>query len=418
MKRLALVLTIAAVALCVMLPAVAQDAPTGPAPVGIRPDAPPYAVHGPYWVGTRDFVIDDGAGIPLPVTVWYPALNPEGLPETITYAAPAKLPLAEWGLPPDLAFQVSGHALLDAEPDPAAGPAPLIVFSHGFGTNRQSNAYLTEHLASYGFVVIAPDHEEIWTPDLVDIGPSTFERPVDTQRTIAFAETLAADGVLAGLIDMERIGTAGFSYGGDTALRAAGAAFDTALLTESCQQAPEGSDFAINLCANILPRLDEFAALLGYDETPQGAWESWADPRVQAVVTLAASPVVAHADLTAVTAPVLALAGTLDTNGEAHSAAQAIYSGVGSDQRAMLTFANADHYISNWSCADAPLLVDLGFGVVCSDPVWDLNRTHDLINHFTTAFLLDTLTGDAEAHAALAPDAVAFPGITYAAEGF
>jgi hypothetical protein len=47
-----------------------------------------------------------------------------------------------------------------------------------------------------------------------------------------------------------------------------------------------------------------------------------------------------------------------------------------------------------------------------------MDRAHDLINHFTTAFLLDTLKGDAAAHAALAPDAVAFPGIEYQAEGY
>jgi opacity protein-like surface antigen len=32
-------------------PVLAQDAPT-PEPVGLRPDAPEYALHGPYWVGT------------------------------------------------------------------------------------------------------------------------------------------------------------------------------------------------------------------------------------------------------------------------------------------------------------------------------------------------------------------------------
>ena len=51
---------------------------------------------------------------------------------------------------------------------------------------------------------------------------------------------------------------------------------------------------------------------------------------------------------------------------------------------------------------------------VNTDPVWDMNRAHDLINHFATAFLLDTLKGDKEAHAALLPDAVSFPGIEYA----
>ncbi len=42
-----------------------------------------------------------------------------------------------------------------------------------------------------------------------------------------------------------------------------------------------------------------------------------------------------------------------------------------------------------------------------------MDRAHDLINHFTTAFLLDTLKGDEEAHAALLSESVDFPGISY-----
>ena len=53
-----------------------------------------------------------------------------------------------------------------------------------------------------------------------------------------------------------------------------------------------------------------------------------------------------------------------------------------------------------------------GFDFV-AEPVWDTNRAHDLINYFTTAFLLDVLKGDEEAHAALLPDNVDFPGINY-----
>jgi hypothetical protein len=48
-----------------------------------------------------------------------------------------------------------------------------------------------------------------------------------------------------------------------------------------------------------------------------------------------------------------------------------------------------------------------------SDAVWDVNRAHDLINHFTTAFLLAELYDDADAATALAPEAVQFPGIKY-----
>src|SRR5512144_2296558 len=66
----------------------AQAQGQGPQPVGLRPDAPAFAKHGPYWVGTREYVIPDTEGQrPLPLTIWYPALNPDGKAEDITYTA-------------------------------------------------------------------------------------------------------------------------------------------------------------------------------------------------------------------------------------------------------------------------------------------------------------------------------------------
>ena len=48
-------------------------------PQGLRPDAPPYAVHGPYAVGMRDFVIEEGDQ-PGSTTVWSPSPNPSQSP--------------------------------------------------------------------------------------------------------------------------------------------------------------------------------------------------------------------------------------------------------------------------------------------------------------------------------------------------
>jgi hypothetical protein len=87
----------------------------------------------------------------------------------------------------------------------------------------------------------------------------------------------------------------------------------------------------------------------------------------------------------------------------------------------LVTFENADHFIFAPSCANAPTSIELlgdYFYYLCSDPVWELDRAHDLVNHFVVAFLLAELKGDAEAAAALAPDTVSFPGITYEAQGF
>lgn len=86
--------------------------------------------------------------------------------------------------------------------------------------------------------------------------------------------------------------------------------------------------------------------------------------------------------------------------------------------KALVVLEGSDHYVVEDGCDRTPWVADLGLFFLCSDAVWDVDRVHDLINHFTTAFLLATLKGDTEAAAALAPVAAAFPGISYEAQGF
>ncbi len=116
------------VLLSLVVPLAAQDQ-GGPAPAGLRQDAPEYALHGPYWVGTRDYLVGEGDNL-FGITVWYPALNPEGNPEEVTYMVSKEF-LAWIGLPQDVEFPITGHALAGAEPDKTNGPYPLVVFSPG-----------------------------------------------------------------------------------------------------------------------------------------------------------------------------------------------------------------------------------------------------------------------------------------------
>lgn len=43
-------------------------------------------------------------------------------------------------------------------PEPMHGRAPLVVYSHGFMSNRNGGSYLAEHLASQGYIVAAMDY--------------------------------------------------------------------------------------------------------------------------------------------------------------------------------------------------------------------------------------------------------------------
>jgi predicted dienelactone hydrolase len=387
-----------------VLPGAAQDGGLH----GRRPDAPPYAVHGPYAVGTQVVTIDADGEQPIEVVVWYPALNPDNKEEAFAY------PIV---MSPDLTIYISGHALENAAPDKSDAPYPLVIFSHGFGTVSRTYAYLNEHLASYGFVVMGPLHTEVWEPTFSDMWGSTVERPMDIQKVIAYAETQAGPGGdMQGLFDPENVGVAGHSYGGFTALAAGGAPLNTKTFTTDCEGVAEGSQ-TLPICPVIGPHLEEMADVAGLDGLPDGVWPAWDNPQVKAVVSLAAVGYLFQAaDLKDVSVPLLAMVGTADWVGQDQT--DFIYENVSSMEKALVTFKEANHFVFQWRCADIPALVDMGFYGVCSDPVWDMDRAYDLTDHFVTAFFLATLKGDTDAEAALAPDAVFFPGVAYEAEGF
>jgi hypothetical protein len=119
-----------------------------------------------------------------------------------------------------------------------------------------------------------------------------------------------------------------------------------------------------------------------------------------------------------VSVPTLMIVGSGDTGAKPEFHDYPIYAGLGSAQKAMAVLQGANHFVFLDSCQAASWMVDWGMFSFCADPVWDTARAHDLINHFTTAFLLAELKDDSDAAAALAPDAVSFPGITYETQGF
>ncbi len=396
-----------------------------PEPVGLRPDAPTYALHGPFWVGTREFTIPDKEGKrPLPVTVWYPALNPTGAEESITYTYDPGPSLDPFTLP--------GKALDQALPDLTKGPYPLVIFSHGNVGFRYFSSYLTEHLASYGFVVLAVDHTGNtigYSDDLAlagEDGSGTAEstamtmayRPGDIQREIDYAAYLTAkDGALPSLIDMEQVGVVGYSYGGFTALASAGARVDFTPLHAWCQQnendpvASNSVGFYIQ-CVFIAASEDKIKEAAGMTVGAGEMWPAFDVTGVDAIVPLAPLAVVfTSGGAKSVTVPTFMIAGSGDTLLPIDFNAAAVYKDLSSTNKSLVLFDQANHGIFANKADD--YLMNHGWFDYTSDRVWDMDRVHDLTNHFTTAFLLDVLKGDKEAHAALLPDAVTLTGVDY-----
>ncbi len=410
-KRVIASLLIAALALAIVPFASAQE---GPPQVGLRPDAPPYALHGPYWVGTRTFDANTGDR-PTKVLLWYPAVNPTGAEENITYGAP-----------------ISGHALQDAALDLADGPYPLVIFAHGMNGTPAEASYLTEHLASHGFVVMAMAFADNMAQPMEMLPLSVYiMRPRDVSWLIDYAETLnATEGDFAGMILIDRVAITGHSFGGYTTLVAGGARWTVPLSADDwCTVYPETTmppEFGSFKLCDPSPGIaewffNEVASLFGLESMPTDLYPSLGDPRIDAIVSMAPGmDFFGGAGTASVIVPAMVLVGSHDRFVFSYYDKYLpwVYENLGSDLKSLVVFHGADHFAFQQGCDSLLWEPGADYFWLCSDPVWDMDRAHDLINHFATAFLLATLKDDAEAAAALAPEAVAFPGVTYEAQGF
>lgn len=99
------------------------------------------------------------------------------------------------------------------------GKYPLIVYSHGFSSSRNSGKHLGEYLASNGYIVIATDfplttRNSPGGPKLKDV----VNQPGDISFLIdnVVAWSLDSGHVLFGHLDEHRIGATGISLGGLT----------------------------------------------------------------------------------------------------------------------------------------------------------------------------------------------------------
>ena len=147
---------------------------------------------------------------------------PEGgrhLAFALFYPAAPPRPAAN---PYKMTFFTKLHFYVDAPVSQDKAKHPLIMFSHGAGSNGLYYAWFGEFLASHGYIVAMLYHYHANTYDstIMYTRSKLWQRP----RDISLSNSdLLKDAVWGPHIDPDRIGVAGHSQGGFTALWIGGA---------------------------------------------------------------------------------------------------------------------------------------------------------------------------------------------------
>lgn len=331
----------------------ATEPPTTDAPMEFTP-----IEAGPYQVGVTTITINDAArNRPLTVDVWFP------LTEGVTGDA------HQYTLLPGVYYESPDAISADAASIATDGPFPLVVYSHGSGGLRYIHSSYTEAIASYGYVVVAPDHTGNTAVDRLANAETEFEvtalnRPNDVKAVIdamldpARPETA---GFVAS-VDPERIAVTGHSFGGFTTYA---------------------------MASGYTNSLGTFAA----------------DTRVDAIIPLAPATgdgtrLLTDADLAAITVPALVMVGTNDQTTPVDPNVTRAWELTASSPHIRVEFVDGQHQTFTDLCdyqeflptlADVPqVVIDTitSFGEEgCSPGDMPIDRAKELTNTFAVQFL-------------------------------
>jgi predicted dienelactone hydrolase len=354
------------------------------------PDAPALAPRGEFKVGVRtiDFIHTNQVDIlhskegkevtynrPLKVEVWYPAVIPKNKKEMETYHS--FLGLWKDTIRPLTPFSFSGRAFRDAVPDLSAGKFPLIIVSHGYPGSRLLLTYLTENLASKGYVVAAIDHTESTYSDRSPFQSTLLNRANDilfVLNQLADLSKSNSNHFLTGLADADNTALIGYSMGGYGVLNAAGAGYSEKIVAAFNQMTGGSNAIKIRTTNN-----EVFKA--SYDQ------------RIKAVVAFAPwgmkLGVWDSAGLAGLKVPTFFISGSLDDVSGYEEGTKAIFKGAINADRYLLTYVNARHNIAPNPPPAETLQPGAPFDNYYhyAEPTWNEYRINNINQHFVTAFL-------------------------------
>jgi predicted dienelactone hydrolase len=255
---------------------------------------------------------------PIGATIWYPS-DSGGKSELITDSVQLPEPVT--------VFQ-------DASLSHGQKYYPLILISHGAQSHARDMRWMAYYLALHGYIAITVDHNgtdrqerKLHAMTLSDF--CMWVRPKDLSVVL---DKILQDNLFAGHIDTGRIGAAGFSLGGATAIWIAGARLNLRHLGKHSPKPPE----------YLQSDISRFLSLSKTDpvvkEAIRHAGDDYRDRRIKAVFALA---------------PAIGQGFTKKGLKSIHIPVQVV---VGSEDIVAPKATNAAHYVQNIPTA-LPLIV-------------------------------------------------------------
>lgn len=386
MKRIILPFYVCLLSICTISLSNAQTADNQFIYGDALPDAPELAARGDYKVGVRTVkftnknqpdILNVAKGVApmydreLTVEIWYPAALKEGEKELTSYNE--LMGTANDPKRPTIPFTFAGRASRDAAS--TDGKFPLVVVSHGYVGSRYLMTYLTENLASKGYIVAAIDHAESTFRDAGGFTSTLLNRSKDISFVINEMTNMGkSDNGLKGKMDSDNIAIIGYSMGGYGVLNVAGAGYSE-MFDKGFGQFTGGS----KLLAPLVYGSDEYKGEV--------------DSRIKAVVAFAPWGMERAAwsaeSLKGLSVPTFFVVGNQDDISGYEKGVKAIYDGAVNTDRYLLTYDNARHNVAPNPPPAESLQPGLPFDEYYryAEPSWDQRRMNNINQHFVTAFI-------------------------------
>ena len=264
---------------------------------------------------------------------------------------------------------------------------PTVIISHGLGNDRTSYAYLGQHLASHGFVVLNVEHPGSNAAQInaLLVGRSAdvvaneefIDRPQQISTLLNYLEREATQ--YGNLINFAQVGVVGQSFGGYTALALAGANLDFEVLRESC---PPSS---LSLNASLLLQCQA-----GQLAEPNETTLSLQDGRVRAAIAInpITSVLFGEESMGQITTPTMIVSSGADTVAPALQEQLVPFTWLTQPERYLLLMRQGTHFSTIAVTETGSEAFDLPTEIIGPDP----ELAQDYLNASSLAFLTTHLS--------------------------